>query len=360
MQPRTGSVVSLLVVSMWVFAGVLHANGLEYPKVRRGAQVDVYHGVEVPDPYRWLEDLDAAETKAFIAAQETLFGSYLDRQGVAALERRIEALGETGANTSVPTFAGGRYFYTVQEPEQRLAVIFARKGLEQDAVAILDPNTLLSESQRLAGFSLSPGGRYLVYRVVETGTRWGDLEILDLKSGRSLGETIDGVAAATTVWTPDEGGFYYVDYGRTESLTSGASEATARLRWHRLGTDPTEDATVFARPETPNALFTLARSGDGRHLALGVYEGTADANRLFVADLADDAQDFIELPGGGEHAYQFLGSRNDLFYLYTNHGAPNGRVIAVDRRRPEPGARSKSWRRAKRCWRAAAQPVATP
>ncbi len=294
------------------------------------------------DPYRWLEDLGAAETQGWMESQESLLGSYLDRERVAAPERRIEALGQTGASTSVPTFAGGRYFYTVREPEQRLAVIFARRGLENDGVTVLDPNVLLGENQRLGGFSLSPAGRYLVYRVVENGTRWGDLKILDVKTGRTLGETIDGVAAATTVWTPDEGGFYYVDYGHTKGLTSGDSEAAARVRFHLVGADSAEDAVVFAQPsprrgartntETPSALFSLARSGDGRFLVLAVYEGKADANRLFYADLVAESLEFVELSDDGEHAYQFLGSRGDRFFLYTNHGAPNGRIVAVDRR----------------------------
>ncbi len=333
-------VIGLLTASTLALTGPILANGLDYPEARRGAQVDVYHGVEVTDPYRWLEDLEAAETRAWMASQESLLTSYLDRDRVAYLERRIVALGETGATTSVPTFAGRRYFYTVREPQQRLAVIFARRDPEGGETVVLDPNDLLAESQRLGGFSLSPAGRYLVYRVVENGTRWGDLKIFDLETGATLGETIDGVAGATTVWKPDESGFYYVDYGRTESLKSGGSDAVARVRFHPVGGEADADAVVFPRRSpggtqadtAPGALFSLARSGDGRYLALAVYEGSADVNRLFYADLTAGVPDFVELATDGEHAYQFLGSSDDRFYLYTNHSAPNGRIVALDRR----------------------------
>ncbi len=323
----------LAVASLLVLTGSVGANGLDYPDARRDSQVDVYHGVEVADPYRWLEEATSPPVRAWVDSQEKLFASYLDAERVAALEHRIEALGETGANTSVPMFAGGRYFYTVREPDQRLAVIYARRGLEGRGVTILDPNVLLAENLRVGGFSLSPQGRYLVYRVVKNGTRWGELRIRDLKSSRTLPETLDGVSGAATVWKTDESGFFYVDYGRTAHLTSGEKEALARLRFHAIGSDADDDPVAFARPRNPSALFGLTAPGDGRDLALAVYEGTADANRLFIADPDAESFELVELPGGGEHAYQFLGRRGDRLFLYTNHSAPNGRIIAVDRRR---------------------------
>ncbi len=150
MKPRYETVVSLFIALACALTGVADANGLDYPKARRDARVDVYHGVEVADPYRWLEDLGAAETRAFMVSQENLLASYLDRERVRALERRIEILGETGASVSVPIFAGGRYFYTVREPEQRLAVILARRrGRESDGVPILDPNVRPALTSRI-------------------------------------------------------------------------------------------------------------------------------------------------------------------------------------------------------------------
>lgn len=338
MHPKSLSAkICLFVASTLAFAGVAHANGLDYPKARRDAQVDVYHGVEVADPYRWLEDLESAETQAFMNAQEALFASYLDRQRVAALERRIEALGETGDNVSVPAFAGGRYFYTVRKPDARHPVVVARRGRDGESATVLDPGALLAEGERFRGFSVGPRGGHLAFRVAETGSRWGELRILDVASGKLLAERIDGVASAAAVWKDDESGFFYVDFGRSEDLNSGSSEPRAEVRFHRLGTDPAKDAIVFARPSTPSALFSLASSGDRRYLAVAVYEGAADANRLFYADLAAEPPRFVELSGDSAHALQFLGSRAGRFFLYTNQGAANGRIVWVDPERPARG-----------------------
>ena len=331
-----GLVACLIAASTFLLPGLAHADGLDYPKTRRDAQVDAYHGVEVADPYRWLEDLDAAETQSFMTSQEALFTSFLDRKRVVALERRIEALGETGANTSVPIFAGDRYFYTVREPDARHPVVKFRLGRDGKEHMVLDPNVLLAEGMSFGGFSVSPRGKYLAFRTMETGASWGDLRILDVASGKTLESRFDGLASATTVWKSDESGFFYTDYGRAEDLDGGAGESSeprAEVRFHLLGSDPGEDAVVFAQPEISSGVFNLARSGDGRYLAVAVYAGTAYANRLFYADLAAETLRFTELLGDGEHAYQFLGSRDDRFYIYTNHGAPNGRIIAIDHHR---------------------------
>ncbi len=332
MKPRNA--LCLFVVTTLALTASVHADGLDYPRAHRAAQVDVYHGVEVADPYRWLEDLEAAETQAFMTAQEALLESYLDRERVAALERRIEALGNTGANVSAPIFAAGRYFYTVREPDARHAVVVSRRGLDGEGATVLDPEAWLTESQRFGGFSVGPQGRHLAFRIAETGSRWGELRILDLASGKLLEERLDGVASATAVWKGGGSGFFYVDFGRSEDLNRGASKPRAEVRFHRLGTDSAEDPVVFAGAETPSALLSLASSGDRRYLAVALYEGAADANRLFYADLASDSLRFVELSGDGAHAHQFLGSRGGRFFLYTNHGAPNGRIVAVDPGRP--------------------------
>ncbi len=329
--------LTLAVASTLALTGA-RAETLDYPAARRDAQVDVYHGVEVPDPYRWLEDLDAEPTQAWMASQEALLESFLDRERVARLERRIEALGETGASAGVPIHAGGRYVYTVQAPGARHSVIMARQGLNGDDVTVLDFNRLLGDDRAFRGFSLSPGGRYLAYQTAESGSPWGELKLLEMASGKTLDARIDGVSSATTAWRADESGFYYVDYGHTEELASGGAEPRARLRFHRLGADPANDEVAFARPDSPGAFFTLAPSGGGRFLAVAVYEGNGAVNRLFIADLAGPAPDaatpdFVELAGDGVHAYQFLGHRGGRFFLYTNHGAPNGRVVTVDPRR---------------------------
>ena len=333
---------ALSTLALWAAASL--AGGLEYPKARRGTEVDVYHGVEVADPYRWLEDSGSPETRAFIASQEALLESFLDQGRVQRIERRLEVLGETGTGYGVPIHAAGRYFYTAQAPQARHPVVHARRGRDGESEVVLDPEAVLADGRRFGGFSVSPDGAYLVYLSAETGSRWGELRIVDLKSGEALADKLDGATSTSSAWKADESGFFYVSFGRSEDLTRGAGEPSAEVRFHRVGTDAAKDETVFARPRAPGALFTLGRSSDGRFLIVASYRGSAASNRLFVADLGAPgagpghrtAPEFVELAGDGEHAFQFLGRRGDRFFLYTNHSAPNGRIVAVDRKDPRP------------------------
>ncbi len=340
---------AILIVS---WAGMLSASRSEemrYPKTQRGTVVDHYHGIDVPDPYRWLEDLESAETHAWMASQEKALASFLESDRIDRIERKLEALGKTGARYSTPIHAGGRYVYTAREPDQDHGVIYARRGLSGEPTPILDPNVLLSDTQSFSGFSVSPGGRYLAYTLVESGSRWGRSKIIDIDSGKTLAGTLDGVRGAGMAWTADESGVFYVSYGRAESLRSGDAEPRAELRYHEVsrllpGSENTNrsdasvrpDPVVFERPERPDALFAPVVSNDGKTLVLAVYEGTARHNRVLAADLAalrgsSPELEFVDLLGDGEHAFQFLGNRGERFFFYTNHQAPNGRIVAIDR-----------------------------
>ncbi len=331
-------------------AGLLWATSrddrLDYPETRRDSVVDRYHGVDIPDPYRWLEDLDSAETHAWMASQEQVLASFLDAERVERIQRQIEALGKTGARYSAPIHAGGRYLYTAREPEQKHAVIYSRHGLQQnEASTVLDPNVLLSDSQSFGGFTMSSTGRYLVYAVTESGSRWGRGSILDVETGRTMADTLDGVRGAATVWIQDDRGFFYFSYGSSDHLRKGTAEPLPRLRYHAMASaspaeDRTADAVVFERPDQPNWLYTPAISRDHKTLILAVYEGTASHNRVLIADLSTPGSPtaglkFVELLGDGKHTFQFLGSRGDRFYFYTNHQAPNGRIVAIDRHRSD-------------------------
>ncbi|MEM7582059.1 MAG: prolyl oligopeptidase family serine peptidase [Acidobacteriota bacterium] len=306
-----------------------------FPESRRDTVVDTYHGVRIADPYRWLEDLESAETHTWMASQEKALDAFLDDERVARLEAWIEALGETGARVSAPIHAAGRYFYTERQPGQDHGVVQTRRGLEGRSQPVLDPNRLLRDGQSFNGFSVSSGGRYLVYTVSEAGSRWGRARILDVESGETLPSELDGVRGAATVWLPGDRGFFYLDFGSSEKLRRGEAEPLAQLRYYAMdGASESPDPVVFERPEQPSWLYAPAVSRDGKTLILTVYEGTQRHNRVLVADLSSDRLDrlsFRELLGDGEHAFRYVGSRGDRLYFYTNHQAPNGRIVRIDR-----------------------------
>ena len=308
------------------------AGEIAYPETRRGSQVDDYHGVEVADPYRWLEDLDSPETHAWMKAQESTLEAFLDPELVQRFEQRIEALGKTGTNYSVPAHADGRYFYTTQEQGQKHRVIRVRKGLDGDSRQVLDLNETLEEDEQFAGFSVSPSGRFVAYRVTRTGSRWGELRLLETSSSRTLSTVSDSAVTAASHWLGDETGFFYIDYGSGSRLRAKADEPLARVRFHRLQAeaDSQRDVTVFTRPDESSWLYGLTLSADRRHLILSIFAGTTAHNRVLAAELGPSTPEFSEILGDGKHRFTPIGAVGERFFFYTDHSAANGRVIAVD------------------------------
>ncbi|MEM7352202.1 MAG: hypothetical protein AAF657_15485, partial [Acidobacteriota bacterium] len=276
----------LLSILLWTLPPAARAASagqpaveLDYPPAQRSAQVDDYHGVAVADPYRWLEDLAAPATHAWMASQEKLFEGFIDGQRASQLERRIERLGKTGARISAPIHAGGRYFYGVNEPQLNNSVIYMRQGLEGAPTEVLDPNALFTGDERLGGFSVSPQGTYLAYRTTVVGSSWGDLTVRHVASGKELPIALGGLAGASLVWRRDERGFFVVRYGQTASLVAGSSEPRAEIVYQPVGGDAAPQI-VYHRPDQPSWLFNPSLSNDDRFLVVTVFAGTSSHNKV--------------------------------------------------------------------------------
>lgn len=347
------------LAAITVRGGKDSSQPITYPPAERGAQVDTYHGVEVPDPYRWLEDLESPETLAWMKAQEAVLASFVEEDRVARLESLIKRLGKTGVTASVPVRAGDRYFQTLRDPEQLHAIVVARKGLEGKPVTLFDPHSTFSETERFGGFSVSPRGTFLAILTTELGSRWGEIEVLDTQSGKVVDGPIEGLSSPALVWKQDESGFFFVRFGDNERLKKGG-EARAELRYHPISEKPAgkqaerqtaersrqgdgEQVLLSGPADQPSWILNPTLSSDGRFLVVGVFEGSTTQNRVLYADLqaagaAAGSFDFVELLGDGENIFQVLDSRGDRFFAYTNHQAPNGRIVAVDRRRPQPSS----------------------
>jgi len=327
------------VVCLFLLSGAAAAQTgapLSYPQAARGTQVDNYHGTTIADPYRWLEDVDAPATTAWVAAQNKLTDSFLasipQREPI---RNRLTQLWNY-ERYSAPFKENNRYFYFQNTGLQNQSVLFVQEGREAKPRVLLDPNVLSADGTvALSGTAVSDDARYLAYSLSTSGSDWQELHIRDVTTGRDLSDTIKWVKFSGISWTHDNKGFYYSRY---DEPTSGNKMTNAnknhKLYYHRVGQAQSRDELVYDRPDQPDWLFNGEVTDDGQYLIITVSQGTDVRNRLYFVDLDNAGKPEIDNPvvkliDKLDAEYSFIGNRGTMFYVRTDRNAPKGRIVAI-------------------------------
>ena len=309
----------------------------DYPETRSLNVVDVLHGEEIADPYRWLEDGDSTETKLWTEQQNAVTEAYLAAvPGRDRIRRRLEELLAIGVLT-VPTPKRGRYFYLRREGRQNQPVLYWRDGVEgADRIAV-DPNALNEAgTTALDWYYPSEDGRLVALGLSENGNEESVLHLLEVDTGRQLPDRIPRMRAASVAWLPDSTGFYYTRYPASGEVPSGEEQYHRALYFHRLGTDPAADPLVF-QPAAKEHWPGVGLSPDGRWLMVSVAR-TFDQVDLYVQDLASGG---ALVPVARDLPASFEGEvAHGRLFMRTNLDAPTYRLYAVDPEHPE----RSSWR----------------
>src|SRR5215203_100610 len=309
---------------------------IDYPVSARVDQVDEYYGVKVADPYRWLEDLDSEPTKAWVAAQNQVTSAYLaaipERSDI---RKRLTELWNY-ERYGVPTQHGGRYFFTRNDGLQNQNVLFRVDTLGGDPKVVLDPNTLsLDGTVALSGVSISEDGKLLAYGLSSGGSDWQEWKVRDVETGRDLADHLRWVKFSSAAWTHDGKGFFYSRYDEPrEGRQLEDANFYQKLYYHRIGTPQSADELVYQRPEQKEMGFVAGVTEDGRYLVIDAWKGTETENDIYYKDLQTPNAPVVELLGGFDASYNFIGNEGPVFWLQTDSGAPRSRVVAIDLRRP--------------------------
>jgi len=321
------------------------AQALAYPPARKGDQVDDYHGIKVADPYRWLEDVDAPETRDWIEAENRLTAAYLSRiPARETIRRRLTALWDY-PRYGAPFHKVGRYFFLKNDGLQNQAVLYTQASLGADPEVLLDPNVLAADGTvALSSLAPSEDGRLLAYGTQVSGSDWEEFRVRDVATARDLSDRLRWIKFSGASWTHDGGGFFYSRYPEP----AGGDPLLAvnrfqKLYYHRLGGDQDTDELVYERPDQPDWGINGAVTDDGRYLILSVWLGTDRRNRVYYLDLQAAGRprvhgEVIRLLDDFDASYAFVGNDGPVFYFLTDYGAPRKRVIAIDTRHPERGA----------------------
>lgn len=314
---------------------------IQYPASPRGDVVETLHGVPVPDPYRWLEDIDSEQTAAWIEAQnEVTFGYLAQIPAREQIARRVTELWNF-EKFGVPFKRGGRYFFTRNDGLQNQDVLYWMASLDDEPRLLIDPN-LLSEDGTVAltGHAVSEDGRLLAYGLSASGSDWQEWHVREVDTGRDLDDHLKWVKFSDASWDRAGQGFYYSRYDEpAEGEAYKGANYYHKLYYHRVGTPQSADELVYQRPDQKEWGFGGYVTEDGRYLVIFVWKGTHRENGLFYKDL-EEGGEVVELLRDFDAGYGFFGNDGPVFYFLTDLDAPLSRVIAIDVRHPE----RSSWR----------------
>jgi prolyl oligopeptidase len=330
-NPLTRFTVLLCLLASVLF--MIQTN--HYPVARKSDQVDDYHGTKVADPYRWLEDLDSAETAKWVAAENKLTFDFLNSiPQRAAIKERLTRLWNY-EKFGVPMKEGSRYFYTRNSGLQNQSVLYTVTSLDAEPRMILDPNTLSADGTvAVSGVQASPDGKLLAYSLSASGSDWQEWKVRDVQTTKDLSDQLKWVKFSSVSWIRDGKGFFYSRYDEPKADALKGANYFQKVYFHKLGTPQAEDVLVYERPDKQDWLFNGSVTEDGNYLMIAVYQGTDVKNRVYYKDLNAKDAPVVKLLDDFDAAYTFIGNEGTRFWFQTDQQASRGKLIEIDVTKP--------------------------
>jgi prolyl oligopeptidase len=314
---------------------------MKYPETKKSDVKEDYHGTAVEDPYRWLEDDNSEETKAWVKAQNKVTNDYLSKIPFRdSVKTRLEELWNYPKYSS-PFKEGEFYYFFKNDGLQNQAVIYRQRGLSGKPEVFIDPNKLSEDgTAALAGWNFSKNSKWLAYSVSQSGSDWQTGYLMDVKTKKKITEELQWLKFTGFSWKGDEG-FYYTRYPEPKDgdQLKGKNEH-ARIYYHQLGTSQSADKLIYEDPAHPQRFVGAGLTEDERFLILSTSEGTS-GGEIWYKDLKDQAQKEFKLliPGFATEPNVVDNIEGKLLVL-TNDGAPNYKLVLIDPKKPA----KESWK----------------
>ena len=297
--------------------------------------VDEYHGVSIADPYRWLEQLELPETRAWIVKQRKATAAFFEQQpSYEAVRRRLTELWRF-PKYSVPFKKGRwRFFWgqdlSAQDEFQPQSVLYRQEAPEGNSQVVLDPSRLAKDgSAAVTTYAVSPDGSLLAYALSRGGSDWQEIRVRHLDSGTEEDDTLPWCKFPSIAWVPDHIGFFYNCYPTSDECSDErALHGSTQVRFHRLGTPQSADRFIFT-PAAGEVICTPIVTEDGAYLLIHVCKSAVPDDHLYYRPLESDGPFIPLLPQLDAH-FRYIGTAGSICYLETDLDAPRGCIVALN------------------------------
>jgi len=328
-----------IILSFFIMASVAAQAQMTYPKAHKTDVTDDYFGTRVPDPYRWLEDDRSQETAQWVEAENKVTNDYLSKIPFRTklMERLKKVSGYDKEYTPFKKF--GRYYFYKAEAMKNQAVLYRADKLGGEAKVFLDPNKLSDDGTvALKSISFSNDGKYMAYAISRSGSDWQEFYVMDANTGELLSDHVEWAKFSGASWYKD--GFYYSAYDAPQKGREFSNvNEVHKIYYHKIGTPQSEDVLFYQNPANPKRFYSVWVNDEETMMFLN-ESGDSNGNTLFVRDLRVPDSQFIQMTADKNSTYYTVDTNGNDIILYTNHHAPNGKLMVASIK--NPGV--KDWR----------------
>ncbi len=306
---------------------------IEYPVTDKVDQVDDYFGIQVSDPYRWLEDDTSAQTSAWVKAQNEVTFAYLNAIPFRdKIKERLTKIWDYPKVTA-PYKEGGRYYYYRNNGLQNQYVVYSKETLEGEERMVLDPNSFSEDGTvALTNFSPSDDGRYIGYGISHGGSDWNEYYVMNAQDLSLLEDHLKWIKFSGMSWYGD--GFFYSRYPEpVKGDELSGQNLNNKVYYHRIGDKQENDKLIYEDPAHPEWSFGAYVSEDKQILFLSVAESTK-GNQLYFRKAAEEGKPFIKLVDYFDYNFSPVAHMEGTIYVMTDEGAPKYQVISIDLNNP--------------------------
>jgi len=308
---------------------------LPYPQTKKVDTVTTYFGTKVPDPYRWLENDQAADTKAWVQAENKVTQDYLSKIPYReAIRKRLETLWNY-EKYGTPHKEGKYTYFSKNSGLQSQSVLYRQVGNGAPEV-FLDPNKFSKDgTTSLAGLDFTKDGSLAAYQISEGGSDWRKVIVLKTADKQVVGDTLKDVKFSGLAWKGNDG-FYYSSYDKPKagSQLAGMTQYH-KLYYHKMGTPQSQDKLIFGGDQTPRRYVGGYLTEDQRYLVITAANTTA-GNELYMQDLSKPGSAIVPIVANEKSEARVIENVGSRLYIATNLNAPNFRVVTVDAASPTP------------------------
>ncbi|MDZ4840080.1 MAG: prolyl oligopeptidase family serine peptidase [Bacteroidota bacterium] len=318
---------------------VIKNAGLTYVKTRKDKTTDNYHGSQIADPYRWLENDKSAETAKWITDQNVITQSFLGRAPYKSLIKTKLTELWNYQKFSIPINKGKRIFYFSNNGLQNQSVLYMKEGSSGTQQTLLDPNEFSTDGTvSLGGIEFNKAGDKMGYIINRSGSDWQEIYVLDVNTKKTLSDKINWAKFSSIAWKGD--GFFYSRYDEPKKENGSElsdQNSNQKVYFHKLGTQQSADKLVYQDVNRPNMGWSAATTKDEGMLILYGTEGASTGNELYVSDFGNTPTDlkFKTLYTGVKYNYSVVDVFAGRLLIFTNRNAARYKLVLTDPNFPD-------------------------
>lgn len=308
-----------------------------YPETAKVDTVDTYFGVQVKDPYRWLEDDLSDATASWVGSQNEVTFGYLNQIPFRDnIKTRLEELWDY-EKLYAPVKHGDYYYFYKNDGLQNQNVFYRTKNLDEEASVFIDPNKFSEDGTiSMSGTSFTKDGSMVGVLLSEGGSDWRKAVILNTGTKEMAGDTLLDLKFTSITWIGNDG-FYYSSYDKPkEGSELSAKTQYHKLYYHKMGTLQSEDELVFGGDAQPRRYIGAYTTEDEKYLIIQAAQSTS-GNELYLKDLSSPDSKIVRIVDNFDHDHGVIGNDGSRLFIQTNYNAPNKKIVEVEASNPSLG-----------------------